>query len=34
EGLFQAGLTFDDISIKEPNLEDLFLRLTGRELRD
>jgi len=34
EGLFQAGLTFDDICIKEPNLEDLFLRLTGRELRD
>ncbi len=34
EGLFQAGLTFDDISIKEPNLEDLFLKLTGRELRD
>jgi len=34
EGLFQAGLTFDDITIKEPNLEDLFLRLTGRELRD
>ncbi len=34
EGLFQAGLTFDDITIKEPNLEDLFLKLTGRELRD
>ncbi len=34
EGLFQAGLTFDDITIKEPNLEDLFLNLTGRELRD
>ncbi len=34
EGLFSAGLTFDDINIKEPNLEDLFLKLTGRELRD
>ncbi len=34
EGLFMAGLTFDDITIKEPNLEDLFLKLTGRELRD
>ncbi len=33
-GLFQAGLAFDDITIKEPNLEDLFLNLTGRELRD
>ena len=29
-----AGMTFDDISIKEPNLEDLFLKLTGRELRN
>ena len=34
EGLFSRGLTFDDISIKEPNLEDLFLKLTGRELRN
>ena len=34
EGLFSRGLTFDDIQIKEPNLEDLFLKLTGRELRN
>jgi len=34
EGLFAGGLTFDDITIKEPNLEDLFLKLTGRELRN
>jgi len=34
ESLFSSGLTFDDISIKEPNLEDLFLKLTGRELRN
>ncbi len=34
EGLFSQGLTFDDITIKEPNLEDLFLKLTGRELRN
>ena len=34
EGLFSKGLTFDDITIKEPNLEDLFLKLTGRELRN
>jgi len=34
EGLFARGLTFDDITIKEPNLEDLFLKLTGRELRN
>ena len=34
ESLFARGLTFDDITIKEPNLEDLFLKLTGRDLRD
>lgn len=34
ESLFSKGMTFDDISIKEPNLEDLFLKLTGRELRN
>lgn len=34
ESLFSSGLKFDDISIKEPNLEDLFLKLTGRELRN
>ncbi len=34
EGLYGAGLHLDDVLIKEPNLEDLFLKLTGRELRD
>lgn len=34
ESLFDRGLTFDDITIKKPNLEDLFLKLTGRELRN
>lgn len=34
ENLYGAGLHLDDVLIKEPNLEDLFLKLTGRELRD
>ena len=34
ERLFEQDLSFDDITIKKPNLEDLFLKLTGRELRN
>jgi len=34
ETLYRSDLQLDDVTIKEPNLEDLFLRLTGRELRD
>ena len=34
ESLYGAGLQLNDVLIKEPNLEDLFLKLTGRELRD
>jgi ABC-2 type transport system ATP-binding protein len=34
EALYGAGLAPDQVRIKEPNLEDLFLKLTGRELRD
>lgn len=34
ESIFASGIHFDDVSLKEPNLEDLFLKLTGRELRD
>ena len=34
ESLYAAGLQLDDVLIKEPNLEDLFLKLTGRELRN
>jgi ABC-2 type transport system ATP-binding protein len=34
ERLFTSGLALRDVQVKEPNLEDLFLKLTGRELRD
>jgi ABC-2 type transport system ATP-binding protein len=34
EILYASGLQLADVTIKEPNLEDLFLKLTGRELRD
>jgi ABC-2 type transport system ATP-binding protein len=30
----QAGLEVEDISLRRPNLESVFLHLTGRELRD
>jgi ABC-2 type transport system ATP-binding protein len=32
--LFQSGSRFEDLRIQEPNLQTLFLKLTGRELRD
>ena len=32
--LFQSGGRFEDLRIQEPNLQALFLKLTGRELRD
>jgi hypothetical protein len=28
------GLELEDVSLRRPNLESVFLRLTGRELRD
>jgi len=31
---FGAGLDLDAVSIKPPSLNSLFLKLTGRELRD
>ncbi|MGD2245625.1 MAG: ABC transporter ATP-binding protein [Candidatus Aminicenantes bacterium] len=31
---FKAGLAVEDISIKQPNLESVFLKLTGKELRE
>ena len=34
EALYRADLQIDGVTIKEPSLEDLFLKLTGRELRD
>jgi len=34
EQLVNSGVSVQDFSVKEPNLEDLFLKLTGRELRD
>jgi ABC-2 type transport system ATP-binding protein len=33
-GLLERKLGIDDISIQEPNLQAVFLKLTGRELRD
>jgi ABC-2 type transport system ATP-binding protein len=34
EALFKAGIRVEDISIKQPNLESVFLKLTGKELRE
>jgi ABC-type multidrug transport system ATPase subunit len=34
EKLFKAGYHLDGISIKQPNLESVFLKLTGKELRE
>jgi ABC-2 type transport system ATP-binding protein len=31
---FEAGIHVGDVSIKEPSLESVFIKLTGRELRD
>jgi ABC-2 type transport system ATP-binding protein len=30
----RAGLELKDVSLRKPNLESVFLHLTGRELRD
>jgi hypothetical protein len=32
--IFSAGIRVEDVSIKEPSLEGVFIKLTGRELRD
>ncbi|MDP6803316.1 MAG: ABC transporter ATP-binding protein [Gemmatimonadota bacterium] len=32
--LLDSGLSLDDVTIREPSLQSVFLRLTGRELRD
>jgi ABC-2 type transport system ATP-binding protein len=32
--LFSAGISIGEVSIKEPDLEGVFIKLTGRELRD
>jgi len=32
--LFGSGLKLDDLRVQEPNLQSVFLKLTGRELRD
>lgn len=34
ESFFKKGLAIEDVSIKEPNLESVFLKLTGKELRE
>ncbi len=31
---FQSGVGIDDITIRQPNLESVFLKLTGKELRE
>ena len=31
---FSTGIKIETISIREPNLQSVFLKLTGRELRD
>lgn len=32
--MFDSGVPIDDISVKDPSLESLFIKLTGKELRD
>ncbi|MBI1389376.1 MAG: ATP-binding cassette domain-containing protein [bacterium] len=32
--LSEGGISFDDFSLQKPSLESVFLKLTGRELRD
>jgi ABC-2 type transport system ATP-binding protein len=34
ESAAKTGLTLEDVSLRRPNLESVFLHLTGRELRD
>lgn len=34
EEFFKKNISIDDVSIKQPNLESVFLRLTGKELRE
>lgn len=34
ESFFSSGISVNDISIKQPNLESVFLKLTGKELRE
>lgn len=34
EEFFKENISIDDVSIKKPNLESVFLKLTGKELRE
>jgi ABC-2 type transport system ATP-binding protein len=34
EEFFKQGIGIEDVAIKQPNLESVFLKLTGRELRE
>lgn len=34
EEFFKEGISIDDVSIKQPTLESVFLKLTGKELRE
>ena len=32
--LFSMGVDLNDMTVRSPNLEDVFLKLTGRKLRE
>jgi hypothetical protein len=34
ESAASGGLELEDVSLRRPNLESVFLKLTGRELRE
>ena len=34
QGLFAAGLAVEEVAVRAPSLEQVFIKLTGRELRD
>jgi hypothetical protein len=34
EKILGSGLEIEDVTVREPSLENVFLKLTGRELRD
>lgn len=34
QDFFKEGISINDVSIKQPNLESVFLKLTGKELRE
>lgn len=34
QGLFSAGIAVEEVAVRAPSLEQVFIKLTGRELRD